>query len=64
MRALAAPQVAVRLDDRFGLLPAGERTDLPCQQTLRATMDWSFRLTLFAHWCLLLSATRRTVGAV
>jgi predicted ATPase len=42
MRALAAPQVAVRLDDRFGLLTAGERTDLPCQQTLRATMDWSF----------------------
>jgi len=44
MRALAAPQVAARLDDCFGLLTAGERTALPRQQTLRATMDWSFRL--------------------
>jgi non-specific serine/threonine protein kinase len=37
-------QIAARLDDRFRLLSAGRRTALPRQQTLRATVDWSFAL--------------------
>jgi predicted ATPase/DNA-binding winged helix-turn-helix (wHTH) protein len=41
---LGVAQVAARLDDRFGLLTAGRRTALPRQQTLRATLDWSYEL--------------------
>jgi predicted ATPase len=37
-------QVAAGLADRFGILTAGRRTALPRQQTLRATMDWSYDL--------------------
>jgi predicted ATPase/DNA-binding winged helix-turn-helix (wHTH) protein len=37
-------QVASRLDDRFKLLTAGRRTALPRHQTLRAVLDWSYRL--------------------
>lgn len=33
-----------RLDDRFALLTAGKRAAVPHQQTLRATIDWSFEL--------------------
>ena len=36
--------VAGRLDDRFALLTRGRRTALLRQQTLRATMDWSYDL--------------------
>ena len=36
--------VADRLDDRFRLLTRGARTALPRQQTLRATLDWSYEL--------------------
>jgi hypothetical protein len=42
--ALAAEQVASRLDDRFRLLTGGSRTALPRQQTLRALIDWSYDL--------------------
>ncbi len=42
MKALTAPQIAQRLDDRFRLLTGGSRTSLPRQQTLRATIDWSY----------------------
>src|SRR5207245_8855082 len=34
----------VRLDDRFRLLTGGGRTAGPRQQTLRATVDWSYEL--------------------
>ena len=34
--------LAARLDDRFGVLTSGRRTALPRQQTLRATIDWSY----------------------
>ncbi len=44
MRVLAAEQIAARLDDRFALLTAGERTASPRQRTLRAAMEWSHRL--------------------
>ena len=43
-KVLAVRQIAARLDDRFRLLVGGSRTDLPRQQTLRATMDWSYEL--------------------
>ncbi|MGC1548294.1 MAG: winged helix-turn-helix domain-containing protein, partial [Rhodanobacter sp.] len=36
--------VADHLDDRFQLLTHGARTALPRQQTLRATLDWSYSL--------------------
>ena len=42
--ALGVEQLAARLDDRFNLLAGGRRTALPRQQTLRATLDWSYEL--------------------
>ena len=36
------PQLERALDDRFELLTSGARTAPPRQQTLRATLDWSF----------------------
>ena len=44
VRSLSAERIAERLGDRFRLLSAGERTALPRQQTLRASIDWSFDL--------------------
>ncbi len=37
-------EINARLDDRFNLLMDGSRTALPRQQTLRATLDWSYGL--------------------
>ena len=42
--ALSPHQIAKRLDDRFALLVKSTRTALPRQQTLRATIDWSYEL--------------------
>lgn len=44
LRALPLEQLAERLADRFRLLTSGSRTALPRQQTLQATLDWSYRL--------------------
>ena len=44
VRVLAPAQVARLLDDRFRLLTGGSRAALPRQQTLRATLDWSYAL--------------------
>jgi predicted ATPase/DNA-binding SARP family transcriptional activator len=44
LRALSVAQVAARLDDAFRLLTGGSRAALPRQQTLRATIDWSYDL--------------------
>ncbi|GAB2176573.1 winged helix-turn-helix domain-containing protein [Dongia sp. agr-C8] len=41
---LGVTQVAEHLDDRFRLLTGGRRASLPRQQTLRATLDWSYEL--------------------
>ena len=41
-RSLSPEQIAARLDDRFRLLVGGSRIALPCQQTLRALIDWSY----------------------
>ncbi len=42
--SLGADAVLSRLDERFGLLTGGRRATLPKQQTLRATLDWSYDL--------------------
>jgi non-specific serine/threonine protein kinase len=44
VKSLAVDQISSRLNDRFRLLTGGSRTALPRQQTLRATMDWSYEL--------------------
>jgi predicted ATPase/DNA-binding SARP family transcriptional activator len=44
LKSLTIAQIATRLDDRFHLLTGGSRTALHRQQTLRATMDWSYDL--------------------
>ena len=43
-RVLPPAQIAARLDDCFGLLTSGSRGTLPRHQTLRAAIDWSYRL--------------------
>lgn len=44
VNVLSVPQIAARLQDRFHLLTTGGRTAAPRQQTLQATMDWSYDL--------------------
>ena len=44
LNILTTDQLAQRLDKVFRLLTGGSRTALPRQQTLRATIDWSFNL--------------------
>jgi predicted ATPase len=44
VRGLAVEDIAARLDQRFWLLTSGGRAALPRQQTLRATIEWSFNL--------------------
>jgi DNA-binding CsgD family transcriptional regulator/tetratricopeptide (TPR) repeat protein len=64
VRALTVEQIAARLDDRFGLLTAGDRAAAPRQRTLRAAIEWSYelltaqeralfrRLSVFTGWSL------------
>jgi predicted ATPase len=44
VKTLNPEQITARLDDRLRLLTGGSRTALPRQQTLRATLDWSYSL--------------------
>ena len=44
LRGLSVAQLARRLDQRFMLLTGGSRSALPRQQTLRATVAWSYSL--------------------
>jgi predicted ATPase len=44
LRAFSVGQIAARLDDAFRVLSGGNRAALPRQQTLRATIDWSYDL--------------------
>jgi len=44
VRSLSVQQIAQRLDDRFHLLTVGSRTAPLRQQTLAATLDWSYAL--------------------
>lgn len=41
---MTVEHIAERLNDRFNLLTQGSRAALPRQQTLRATIDWSYDL--------------------
>jgi predicted ATPase/DNA-binding SARP family transcriptional activator len=53
LSVLPVEVIAERLDDRFRLLAGGPRTALPRQQTLRATVDWSYSLLEQAEQLLL-----------
>jgi non-specific serine/threonine protein kinase len=44
VKTLSPEQIAARLDDRFALLTSGSRVASSRQQTLRATLDWSYEL--------------------
>jgi non-specific serine/threonine protein kinase len=44
VNVLSPEQIVARLDDQFRLLTGGGRAALPRQQTLRATIDWSYHL--------------------
>ena len=44
VQTLPVEQIAARLDNRFRLLTGGDSTALPRQQTLRASIDWSYDL--------------------
>jgi predicted ATPase len=44
VRLFSVEQIAGRLDDRLRLLAGGRRTAPSRQQTLRATLDWSYAL--------------------
>lgn len=44
VRLMAVEEIAAALADRFRLLTGGARGALPRQQTLRASVDWSYEL--------------------
>jgi predicted ATPase/class 3 adenylate cyclase len=44
LKSMSLEQVSARLDQRFRLLTGGSRNLMPRQQTLQATVDWSFSL--------------------
>lgn len=65
LNALSVKTVAEKLDDRFRILTRSDRAGLPRQQTMLATIDWSYdllgaperrvfeRLSVFAGGCTL-----------
>lgn len=69
VNALPLKMIAEGLDDRFSVLAGGERTALPRQQTMHATIAWSYdllspkeqrvfeRLSVFAGGCTLVTAS-------
>jgi predicted ATPase/DNA-binding XRE family transcriptional regulator len=75
VKGLGIEQIALYLDDRFHLLTGGNRTALPRQRTLHATLDWSYellseaervlfvRLSVFAGGCTLEAAEGVCAGA-
>jgi predicted ATPase/class 3 adenylate cyclase len=44
LASMSLAQISARLDQRFRLLTGGSRNAMPRQQTLQATVDWSFGL--------------------
>jgi len=44
IRMLSIEQIAIRLDQTFGLLTSGSHLVLPRHQTLKALIDWSYNL--------------------
>jgi predicted ATPase len=53
LRSMSLPDLHGRLGQRFRLLTGGSRTALPRQQTLRATVEWSYSLLNGAEQLLL-----------
>jgi predicted ATPase/class 3 adenylate cyclase len=53
LRSMSLSSLHDRLDQRFRLLTGGSRTALPRQQTLRATVEWSYSLLNAAEQKLL-----------
>jgi len=53
VRGMGVSLLAARLDQRFGLLIGGDRSALPRHQTLRTTIDWSYRLLSAAEQVVL-----------
>jgi len=53
LRSMSLSDLAGRLDQRFRLLTGGSRTALERQQTLRATVGWSYSLLTAAEQVLL-----------
>jgi predicted ATPase len=53
LRSMSLSDLAARLDQRFRLLTGGSRTALERQQTLLATVDWSYSLLTAAEKVLL-----------
>ena len=53
LRSMSLGELHDRLDQRFRLLTGGSRTALERQQTLRATVDWSYSLLTGAEQVLL-----------
>jgi predicted ATPase len=53
LRSMSLAELAGRLDQRFRLLTGGSRTALERQQTLRATVAWSYSLLTGAEQVLL-----------
>ncbi|HXW43249.1 MAG TPA: adenylate/guanylate cyclase domain-containing protein [Streptosporangiaceae bacterium] len=49
LSSMSVQQVCERLDQRFRLLTGGSRNAMPRQQTLQATVDWSFSLLTAAE---------------
>ncbi|MCW3096552.1 MAG: hypothetical protein JWL77_2170, partial [Chthonomonadaceae bacterium] len=73
-KAMTVEQIAERLDNHLSLLTGGSRTAISRQQTLRATLDWSYallreaersllrRLSVFAGGCVLEAAEQVCCG--
>lgn len=53
VRVLSPGQILAGLDDRFRLLAGGARTAVARQQTLRASVDWSYQALSIAERALL-----------
>jgi predicted ATPase/class 3 adenylate cyclase len=53
LRSMSLQELGDRLDQRFRLLTGGSRTALPRQQTLQATVEWSYGLLAVAEQQLL-----------
>jgi predicted ATPase/class 3 adenylate cyclase len=53
LRSMSLSDLAARLDQRFRLLTGGSRTAPPRQQTLQATVEWSYSLLTGAEQLLL-----------
>jgi predicted ATPase/DNA-binding SARP family transcriptional activator len=53
VKVLTPEQIAQRLDNAFALLTGGSRTALPRHRTLRAAVDWSYRLLSASEQVLL-----------